>query len=131
MVGPEVAPYARGRHSRGNGNPEGRDEGVISSSWSFCLPLWISPDQVRGRLNQVRNDKLKRLQYPVRLWRVSSFRKIRALDVSHCLKDIVANPPVPLVKVVQKITHLFSLRVFRREGQGFSTVGSARKSAKG
>ena len=58
-AGPEAASYTRGRHSRGYGNLEGRDQGGIRSNWSLCLPFLIPPYQARGRLNQVRNDKFK------------------------------------------------------------------------
>ena len=78
-AGLEVLLNTPPRHSRENGNPGGGVQGVIESSRPRCLPFWIPPYRVRGRLNQARNDTFKHFRYPVRLRRGSSFFDAKGL----------------------------------------------------
>jgi len=63
------------RHSREDGNPGGGYQGSIEPLRSLCPVFWIPPYQVRGKLYQVRNDRIQSLRYPTRLRRGSSFKK--------------------------------------------------------
>ena len=47
------------RHSREDGNPEGGHQGSIDPVQSIFLVFSVHPYQGRGRLNQVRKDRIQ------------------------------------------------------------------------